>query len=293
MSEHQHARHHDGPRVPARYGSLATEVCSCGAWRTVGNRPAWWLGWRPVSELQELVSCMCGDEYELNDECPSHGQPASPTPTVSRSFARAVRKITDAGDAWRAARVQESADPVADLREALHAAQMFAGSSVVHPITLPNHVVVPEQFWRELVQTCQQILTASDGTAAHSDDWLTRSLEALKTEMQGWPQWKRDAASQDEHLSLTRAAQIASRSDDPCPMCKDDGKWCGLCLGEGTATPRRVKTEDDQSVLRREVDRLNQAVTTLQSVLAVERRRREQAEAERDVLKADEYLGPR
>ena len=48
-SEHKHVKEHDGPRVPALWGSFATDVCACGWWRLSrdAGRAAEWLTWNP------------------------------------------------------------------------------------------------------------------------------------------------------------------------------------------------------------------------------------------------------
>jgi hypothetical protein len=57
-----HARTHPGPRVGANWGSWATDVCECGAWRIVGHGGP--EAWR-VSDMEERLR---EDEARRDDE---------------------------------------------------------------------------------------------------------------------------------------------------------------------------------------------------------------------------------
>lgn len=46
LCQHEGTEKKDGPRMPLRYGSLATQVCSCGAWRALRDLPDGWDYWR-------------------------------------------------------------------------------------------------------------------------------------------------------------------------------------------------------------------------------------------------------
>lgn len=40
-----------GPRMPARWGSFATEICKCGAWKLVGG-----TGWNYTDIKTDLIA---------------------------------------------------------------------------------------------------------------------------------------------------------------------------------------------------------------------------------------------
>lgn len=48
--EHPPEKLSDGPRVPLRWGSGPTQVCECGAYRTMHHKPGPWLPGPPHTE---------------------------------------------------------------------------------------------------------------------------------------------------------------------------------------------------------------------------------------------------
>lgn len=52
---HVHVRSSEGPRIPAVYGSWATEVCACGMWRCMTMPNPMYRNWQPSDTLEEAA----------------------------------------------------------------------------------------------------------------------------------------------------------------------------------------------------------------------------------------------
>jgi len=84
-----------------------------------------------------------------------------------------------------------------DLREALHAAQIFACSATERRLTEPGQVVVPEQQWRELVKACARV-----------NDERKRLEGEVATMRAALAEWT-DRCAKLEHVRADRDAKAA------------------------------------------------------------------------------------
>lgn len=48
-----------------------------------------------------------------------------------------------------------------------------------------------------------------------SNDWLERSLSALEVQAQGWPRWKREAASVEPQFAIPAAEPSSVPTNSP------------------------------------------------------------------------------